>query len=163
MLNFWDKSVKQKSWNLEHLKRDLLLMGGIRLKVGFQPLMVISLISSDCRLDSVVHAGVHVSGCRCGELFWTCHVWVERSRLDSLGYQTTDSIPPQVSRNESLRPFYWPRVGQPVTLLINAKRRAEKCKPPIFYVSSLSRSRSNHNATRERSTCCRTKWMKLWD
>ncbi len=28
---------------------------------------------TDCKLDSVVHAGVF--GCRCGELTWTCLVW----------------------------------------------------------------------------------------
>ncbi len=43
--------------------------------------------------------------CRCmrGDLMWTCLVWDERSTI--LGWQATDSIPPQVSRKESLRPF----------------------------------------------------------
>ena len=30
---------------------------------------------SDCKLDSVVHAGV--CGCMCGKLIWACHVWAK--------------------------------------------------------------------------------------
>ncbi len=32
---------------------------------------------TDCKLDSVVHAGVCM--CRCGELIWTCLVWAGRT------------------------------------------------------------------------------------
>ncbi len=52
--------------------------GGGRLKVRFQPLMVIS-----PKLDSMVHGGVW--GCRCGELIWTCFVWAGRSTPNTFG------------------------------------------------------------------------------
>ncbi len=67
---------------------------------------------TDCKLDSVVHAGV--CGCMCGGLIWTCLVWVDRSTPNSFGCQTTDSISPQASRIESLRPLCWLQAGQSV-------------------------------------------------
>ncbi len=52
----------------------------------------------DCKLDSVVYAGVVI-------LMWICLVWAERSTPDNFWVPATDSIPPRVSRKESLRPF----------------------------------------------------------
>ncbi len=76
-----------------------------------------------------------------GNLMWTCLVWDERSTPDNFACQVTDSIPPQVSRKESLSPFIV-TPSRPVGCrnLINAKRQAVKCKPPIFYVFSVTRS-----------------------
>ena len=51
---------------------------------------------TDCKLDSVVYA--------C-ELMWTCLVGPNDRRPTVLRCQATDSIPPHMSRNESLRPF----------------------------------------------------------
>ncbi len=45
---------------------------------------------TDCKLDSVVYAGVCVV-----ILMWTCLVRAERSTADNFGCQATDSIPPQ--------------------------------------------------------------------
>ncbi len=58
----------------------------------------------DFKLDLVVHAGV--CGCWCGELIWTRLVWAERSKPGSFWCQASNSIPPQVSRKESLGPLY---------------------------------------------------------
>ncbi len=55
---------------------------------------------TDCKLDSVVYVGVYAC-----EIMWTCLVRAERSTPDIFACQATDSIPPQVSRKESLRPF----------------------------------------------------------
>ena len=75
---------------------DVILVGygGIRLIVGFQPHMVISPTASWIRWCMQVYA--------C-ELIWTCLVWGKRSTPDIFRCQATDSISPQVSRNESLR------------------------------------------------------------
>ncbi len=65
--------------------------GRIWLKVSFQPLKI---IHTNCRLDSVVHVGV-------------CVVLFGPNNLRPIfGCQDTDSIPPQASRKESLRPLY---------------------------------------------------------
>ncbi len=37
---------------------------------------------TDCKLDSVVYAGLQVHAC---ELMWTCLVWAEQSTPDSFG------------------------------------------------------------------------------
>ncbi len=74
---------------------------------------------TDCKLDSVVHAGF---------------VWPNNLRPTVFRCQATDSILPQVSRKESLRPFIL-TPSHPVSCLThNAKRQAEKRKPPSFYV-----------------------------
>ncbi len=60
---------------------------------------------TDCKLDSVVHTGV--CACMCGELILDLSCLGSNDlRPTVLGCQTADSIPPQVSRKESLRPFY---------------------------------------------------------
>ncbi len=63
---------------------------------------------TDCKLDSVVYAGVCV-------VMWTCLVWAERSTPNNFGCQATDSIPPQVNRKESLRPFILTGIWVPWT------------------------------------------------
>ncbi len=79
------------------MERHNMERGWIRLIVGFQPLMVISPTAS------WIPWCVQVYAC---ELMWTCLVWaIYDLRPRVLGCQATDSIPPQVSRNKSLRPF----------------------------------------------------------
>ncbi len=68
------------------------------LIVGFQSVMVISPTASWIFFRWCMQ----VYAC---ELMWTCLVWTERSTLDKFRCQANDSIPPQVSRNESLRAF----------------------------------------------------------
>ncbi len=82
--------------NLEHIIYIILLYfitpRLIRLIVGFQ---TTHCHITNCKLDSVVYAGV------CMVIFmWTCLVWAERSTPDKFGCQATDSIPPQVSRKD---------------------------------------------------------------
>ncbi len=67
--------------------------GGIRLIVDFQPLMVISLTASCIRWCMRGYFNVDLS-CL-GRTIYPNNVWC----------QATDSILPQVSRKESLRPF----------------------------------------------------------
>ena len=55
--------------------------GGIRLKVGFQPLMVISPTASWTRWCMQGYAVVGVAR-GCSEYIWTCLVWAERSTPD---------------------------------------------------------------------------------
>ncbi len=95
----------------------LCVFGGwIRLIVGFQPLMVISPTASWIRWCMQVYA--------C-ELLWTCLVRC----------QATDSISPQVSRNESLRPYNIltpsrPPSRFPNSLMPSAKLRSANL--PVF-------------------------------
>ncbi len=77
-------------------------LGGMGLKVGFQPLKMRSQTTSWIRWCMQVYAGVGVVG----ELIWTGLVWAERSTPDSFEWQATDSISSQVSSRESLRPLY---------------------------------------------------------
>ncbi len=55
---------------------------------------------TDCKLDSVAYAGVSVV-----ILLWTCLVWAERPTPANFWVPSHRSIPPQVSRKESLKPF----------------------------------------------------------
>ncbi len=73
----------------------------------------------------------------------SCSLLLEPNHLHPtvFGCQATDSIPPQVSSEESLRPFI-PTPSRPVGCLThNAKRQAEKLRrPPSFYVFGVMRS-----------------------
>ncbi len=90
---------------------------------------------TDCKLDSVVYADV----CVCVNVDLSClgrtiyarqflgakppiqfrHRWAERNHSDHL---------------------YWTRAAQSVAKFINAKRQAEKRKPPSLYVFGVTRS-----------------------
>ncbi len=55
---------------------------------------------TNCKLDSVVYADVCMV-ILCGPVLF----WLNDLHLTILGCQATDSIPPQMSRKESLRSF----------------------------------------------------------
>ncbi len=106
--------------------------GGIRLIVGFQPLMVISQTASWIRWCMQVNAWWFNVDLSClGRTIYARqflgakppiqvrHRWAERNHPDHL---------------------YWPRPAQSDPQLIKAKRQAEKSKPPIFYVYGVMRT-----------------------
>ncbi len=85
---------------------------GNGLKISFQILKV----TIDYNFASVVRAGV-CTGCRCSELIWMCSKLIfgpNNLRSAVLGYESTDSIPPQVSRKKSLRPLQGLQASQSV-------------------------------------------------
>ncbi len=85
---------------------------------------------TDCKLDSVVHAGV--CGCRYGELIWTCLAWAKQSYTRVVRCQATDSIPPQVSRKEWLWPSYWLIAGQSVAYALMQSAKLRYANLPVF-------------------------------
>ncbi len=96
--------------------------GGIRLTVGFQPLMFISPTASWIQWRMKVYA--------C-ELMWTCLVWVERSTTDSFwvpSHRFNSATGDHAERNHSDH-LYW--------------LQAEKRKPPSF-TSFVWRSRGSN-------------------
>ncbi len=70
----------------------------------------------------MVHAGVGVVS------LFGCVLFGPIYAQQCLGAKATDSIPPQVSRNELIRLLYSLGAGQSVAYLINATRQDEKCK-----------------------------------
>ncbi len=59
--------------------------GGGDVNQAYSPLSTTHGHITDCKLDSVVYAGVTMYAC---ELMWTCLVWAERSTPDNFWVQS---------------------------------------------------------------------------
>ncbi len=77
-----------------------------------------------------------------GDLMRACLVWAARSSTDNFwvpSHQFNSATGEENERNHSDH-LYWLRAAQSYAYLINAKRQAEKRKPPSFYLFGVTRS-----------------------
>ncbi len=81
--------------------------------------------------------------CRCmrGDLMWTCLVWAERSTPDNFGvpcHRFNSATGEQKRITETIYTDFQP--SSRMSNSFNAKRQADKRKPPILYVFGVTRS-----------------------